>query len=154
VLCHFILPLIKLQKEGLDGNGKIKGYIWWISLAVAILEALTIALHSLPYSIYAASHRFQHILLSTSLLKMGYMIMIWICEKISTIGFGHGIICAGILIGYSGTLYKMLARLSGSGVTRCLMWLCYWGFLYLLPCGQYWSQKDAGRSSCSIMHSS
>lgn len=119
VLCHFIPALVKLRKEGLDGSEKIKRYIWWLSLAVAILESLMIAIYSLPYSVYAASHRFQHILLSTSLLTMGSMITIWICEKISAAGFGHGtslIICAGILTGYSDTLYKMLARLSGSGV--------------------------------------
>ena len=75
-----------------------------------------ITLHSLPYSVYAACHRSQHILLSTNLLTMGSMITIWICEKISAAGFGHGIICAGILTGYSDTLYKMLARLLGSGV--------------------------------------
>ena len=78
-----------------------------------------IAIHSLPYSVYAASHRFRQILLSTNLLTMGSMITIWICEKISKVGFGHGkslIICAGILTGYSYTLYKMLARLSGNGV--------------------------------------
>ncbi|KAH9305888.1 hypothetical protein KI387_010292, partial [Taxus chinensis] len=119
VLCHFIPALIKLRKEGLDGNEKIKRYIWWISLAAAILESLVIAYHSLPYSIYAASHRFRHCLVTTSLLTMGSMITIWICEKISEDGFGHGtslIICAGILTGYSDLLYKMLTRISSSGV--------------------------------------
>ena len=78
-----------------------------------------IAIHSLPYSVYAASHRFRHILLSTNLLTMGSMITIWICEKISEAGFGHGtslIICAGILTGYSYALYKMFTRLPSSGV--------------------------------------
>ena len=78
-----------------------------------------IVIHSLTYSVYAASHRFRHILLSTNLPTMGSMITIWICEKILEAGFGHGtslIICARILTRYLDTLYKMLARLSGSGV--------------------------------------
>nr|XP_025888653.1 preprotein translocase subunit SCY2, chloroplastic isoform X3 [Solanum lycopersicum] len=57
VLCHVLPSLVKLRKEGLDGHEKIKGYIWWISLGFAILEALILSCHSLPYSIYAANHR-------------------------------------------------------------------------------------------------
>ena len=79
-------------------------------------------------------------------------------SQILKVGFGHGkslIICAGILTGYSYTLYKMLARLSGSGVNWVPYVVVLLGFfLDLLPCGQYWPLKDAGRSSCSIMPSS
>eukprot|EP01018_Ginkgo_biloba_P029969 Gb_28420 [translate_table: standard] len=119
VLCHFLPALIKLRKEGLDGSEKIKSYIWWLSLAVAILESIMIAYHSLPYSVFASNHRFRHVLVTTCLMTTGSMITIWICDTISHAGFGHGsslIICAGILTGYSDTLYKMLARLSSSGI--------------------------------------
>ncbi|XP_010255937.1 PREDICTED: preprotein translocase subunit SCY2, chloroplastic [Nelumbo nucifera] len=120
VLCHVVPSLVKLRKEGLDGHEKIKSYIWWISLGFAILEALILACYSLPYSIYAASHRLKHVIVTTFLLVCGAMTMTWICDKISDSGFGQGsslIICAGILTGYTDTLYKMLSQLSGSVVS-------------------------------------
>ncbi|KAK3023109.1 hypothetical protein RJ639_043124, partial [Escallonia herrerae] len=124
VLCHVVPSLVKLRKEGLDGHEKIKSYIWWISLGFAILEALILACYSLPYSIYAASQRVKHVMLTTFLLVCGAMTMTWICDKISDSGFGQGsslLICVGILTGYVDTLYKMLSQLSGSVVS----WLPY-----------------------------
>ncbi|XP_042515755.1 preprotein translocase subunit SCY2, chloroplastic [Macadamia integrifolia] len=120
VLCHIVPSLVKLRKEGLDGHEKIKSYIWWISLGFAILEALILSCYSLPYSIYAASHRVKHVMVTTFLLVCGAMTMTWICDKISESGFGQGsslIICAGILTGYTDTLYKMLSQLSGSALS-------------------------------------
>ncbi|GER55345.1 protein translocase secy subunit [Striga asiatica] len=117
VLCHVIPSLVKLRKEGLDGHEKIKSYIWWISLGIAVVEALVISLYSLPYSIYAASHRVKHVMITSSLLVCGAMAMNWICEQISESGFGQGsslIICVSILTGYTETLHKMLTQLSGS----------------------------------------
>ncbi|MCD7465074.1 hypothetical protein HAX54_000500 [Datura stramonium] len=87
VLCHVLPSLVKLRKEGLDGQEKIKSYIWWISLGFAILEALILSCYSLPYSIYAASHRVKHVLMTTSLLVSGAMTMSWICDKITESGF-------------------------------------------------------------------
>ncbi|CAK9151062.1 unnamed protein product [Ilex paraguariensis] len=119
VLSHVVPSLVKLRKEGLDGHEKIKSYIWWISFGFAIVEALTLACYSLPYSIYAASHRVKHVMVTTSLLVCGAMTMTWICDKISEAGFGQGsslIICVGILTGYTDTLYKMLSQLSGSAL--------------------------------------
>ncbi|XP_058077723.1 preprotein translocase subunit SCY2, chloroplastic isoform X2 [Magnolia sinica] len=121
VLCHVVPSLVKLRKEGLDGHEKIKGYIWWISLGFAILEAVILACYSLPYSIYASSQRFKHVMVTSSLLVFGAMTMTWICDKISESGFGQGsslIICTGILTGYTDTLYKMLSQLSGNA-TSC-----------------------------------
>ncbi|KAL3531352.1 hypothetical protein ACH5RR_010674 [Cinchona calisaya] len=115
VLCHVVPSLVKLRKEGLDGHEKIKGYIWWISLGFAIVEALILSCYSLPYSIYAASYRVKHVMLTSLLLVCGAMTMTWICDKISEAGFGQGlslIICVGILTGYTDTLYKMLTQLS------------------------------------------
>lgn len=120
VLCHVIPSLVKLRKEGLDGHEKIKSYIWWISLGFAILEALILACYSLPYSVYAASFRVKHVMVTTSLLVCGAMTMTWICDKISESGFGQGsslIICVGILTGYTETLYKMLTQLSVNAFT-------------------------------------
>ncbi|XP_060181372.1 preprotein translocase subunit SCY2, chloroplastic isoform X2 [Lycium barbarum] len=117
VLCHVLPSLVKLRKEGLDGHEKIKSYIWWISLGFAILEGLILSCYSLPYSIYAASHRVKHVLMTTSLLVSGAMTMSWICDKITESGFGQGstlIICVGILTGYTDTLQKMLTQISGS----------------------------------------
>ncbi|KAH0738473.1 hypothetical protein KY290_037178 [Solanum tuberosum] len=117
VLCHVLPSLVKLRKEGLDGHEKIKSYIWWISLGFAILEALILSCHSLPYSIYAANHRVKHVLMTMSLLVSGAMTMSWICDKITESGFGQGstlIICVGILTGYTDTLQKMLTQISGS----------------------------------------
>lgn len=117
VLCHVVPSLVKLRKEGLDGHEKIKSYIWWISLGFAIVEALILSCHSLPYSIYATSHRVKHVLMTTSLLVSGAMTMSWICDKITESGFGQGstlIICVGILTGYTDTLQKMLTQISGS----------------------------------------
>ncbi|KAJ9543228.1 hypothetical protein OSB04_022935 [Centaurea solstitialis] len=121
VLCYVVPALVKLRKEGLDANEKIKSYIWWLSLAFAILEALIISYFSLSYSIYAASasQRVKHVMLTTMLLVCGAMSTTWICDKISDSGFGHGsslLICVNILTGYIETLHKMLSQLSGSAV--------------------------------------
>ncbi|XP_024981980.1 preprotein translocase subunit SCY2, chloroplastic isoform X1 [Cynara cardunculus var. scolymus] len=121
VLCYVVPSLVKLRKEGLDANEKIKSYIWWMSLGFAILEALIISYFSLSYSIYAAnaSQRVKHVMLTTMLLVCGAMTTTWICDKISDSGFGHGsslLICVNILTGYIETLHKMLSQLSGSAV--------------------------------------
>ncbi|XP_052187468.1 preprotein translocase subunit SCY2, chloroplastic [Diospyros lotus] len=119
VLCHVVPSLVKLRKEGLDGHEKIKSYIWWLSLGFAILEALVLACYSLPYSIYTASHRVKHVMVTSLLLVCGAMTITWICDKISESGFGQGsslIICVGILTGYTDTLYKMLLQITGSVV--------------------------------------
>ncbi|KAK4848086.1 hypothetical protein QYF36_009147 [Acer negundo] len=120
LLCHVVPSLVKLRKEGLDGFEKIKSYIWWMSLGFAILEAIIVSCYSLPYSIYAASHRVKHVMVTSMLLVCGAMTMTWICDTISESGFGQGsslIICVGILTGYTETLYKMLSQLSGSAVS-------------------------------------
>ncbi|XP_078444976.1 secY protein transport family protein isoform X2 [Wolffia australiana] len=120
VLCHIVPSLVKLRKEGLDAQEKIKGYIWWLSLGFAMLESLIVAYSSLPYSIYAASYRLRHVAVTSGLLVLGAMTMTWICDTISESGFGHGsslIICAGILTGYTDTLYKMFSHLTGSGIS-------------------------------------
>ncbi|KAJ9187645.1 hypothetical protein P3X46_003074 [Hevea brasiliensis] len=120
VLCHVVPSLVKLRKEGLDGHEKIKSYIWWMSLGFAILEALVVSCYSLPYSIYAASYRVKHVMVTAFLLVCGAMTTTWICDTISESGFGQGsslIICVGILTGYTDTLYKMLCQLSGSAVS-------------------------------------
>ncbi|KAI8574546.1 hypothetical protein RHMOL_Rhmol01G0363100 [Rhododendron molle] len=57
VFCYFLPSFVKLRKEGLDANEKIKSYIWWLSLGFAIVGGLSVAYYSLPYSVYAASHR-------------------------------------------------------------------------------------------------
>ncbi|GLU07536.1 hypothetical protein SLE2022_244910 [Rubroshorea leprosula] len=117
VLCHVVPSFVKLRKEGLDAHEKIKSYIWWMSLGFAILEAVIVACHSLPYSIYAASYRVKHVIVTAFLLVCGAMTMTWICDTISESGFGQGsslIICVGILTGYTDTLYKMLTQLWGS----------------------------------------
>nr|XP_043635261.1 preprotein translocase subunit SCY2, chloroplastic [Erigeron canadensis] len=121
VLCYVIPSLVKLRKEGLDANEKIKSYTWWMSFGFAIVEALIISYFSLSYSIYAAnaSQRLKHVMLTSMLLVSGAMTTTWICDKISDSGFGHGsslLICVNILTGYVETLYKMLSQLSGSSV--------------------------------------
>nr|KYP43211.1 Preprotein translocase subunit secY [Cajanus cajan] len=120
VLCHVVPSLVKLRKEGLDGYEKIKSYIWWMSFGFAIVEALIVSCYSLPYSIYAASYRVKHVMMTTVLLVCGAMTITWICDTISESGFGQGsslIICVGILTGYMETLYKMLTQLSVSAVS-------------------------------------
>ncbi|QCD97641.1 preprotein translocase subunit SCY2, chloroplastic [Vigna unguiculata] len=120
VLCHVVPSLVKLRKEGLDGHEKIKSYIWWMSFGFAILEALIVSCYSLPYSIYAASYRVKHVMITSVLLVCGAMTITWICDTISESGFGQGsslIICVGILTGYMETLYKMLTQLSVSAVS-------------------------------------
>uniref|UniRef100_A0ACD5U2Z0 Uncharacterized protein n=2 Tax=Avena sativa TaxID=4498 RepID=A0ACD5U2Z0_AVESA len=117
VLCHVLPSLEKIRKEGLDGHEKIKGYIWWLSLGFAIVAACTVSCYSLQYSIYAASYRVKHVILTSFLLVLGAMSTTWICDTISESGFGHGsslIICVGILTGYTNTLHKMLTQFSGN----------------------------------------
>lgn len=117
VLCHVLPSLEKIRKEGLDGHEKIKSYIWWLSLGFAIVAACTVSCYSLQYSIYAASYRVKHVVLTSFLLVLGAMSTTWICDTISESGFGHGsslIICVGILTGYTNTLHKMLTQFSGN----------------------------------------
>lgn len=117
VLCHLVPSFVKLRKEGLDAHEKIKSYIWWLGLGFAIVEGVIVSCHSLPYSIYAASFRVKHVLVTSFLLVCGAMTMTWICDTITESGFGQGsslIICVGILTGYTDTLYKMLTQLWGS----------------------------------------
>ncbi|GAB2269967.1 Preprotein translocase subunit scy2, chloroplastic [Dionaea muscipula] len=117
ILCHILPSLVKLRKEGLDAQEKIKGYIWWISLGFALLEGVIVAFYSLQYSVYASSHRVKHVMITTLFLTCGAMTMTWICDKISESGFGQGsslVICVGILSGYIDTLYRMLSQLSGN----------------------------------------
>ncbi|TVU19282.1 hypothetical protein EJB05_35421, partial [Eragrostis curvula] len=117
VLSHVLPSLEKLRKEGLDGHEKIKSYIWWLSLGLATVAAFTVSCYSLQYSIYAASYRFKHVIITSLLLVLGAMSMTWICDTISESGFGHGsslIICVGILTGYTGTLHKMITQCSGN----------------------------------------
>ncbi|CAA6662110.1 unnamed protein product [Spirodela intermedia] len=117
VLCHVLPSLVKLRKEGLDAKRKLKDICgWWLSLGFAMVEAVIVAFYSLPYSIYAANYRFRHVMVTSFLLVLGAMTMTWICDTISESGFGHGsslIICAGILTGYTDTLYKMFSQLAG-----------------------------------------
>ncbi|KAG9157060.1 hypothetical protein Leryth_009091 [Lithospermum erythrorhizon] len=115
VLCHVVPSLVKLRKEGLDGHEKIKSYIWWISLGFAVVEGLILSCYSLPHSIYAASYRVKHVMVTTMFLVCGAMTTGWICDKITESGFGQGsslIICVGILTGYTNILHKMLTQLS------------------------------------------
>ncbi|GAA0175891.1 transporter [Lithospermum erythrorhizon] len=117
VLCHVVPSLVKLRKEGLDGHEKIKSYIWWISLGFAVVEGLILSCYSLPHSIYAASYRVKHVMVTTMFLVCGAMTTGWICDKITESGFGQGsslIICVGILTGYTNILHKMLTQLSGA----------------------------------------
>ncbi|XP_030485670.2 preprotein translocase subunit SCY2, chloroplastic [Cannabis sativa] len=117
VLCHVVPSLVKLRKEGLDAQEKIKSYIWWMSLGFAIVEALIVSCYSLPYSIYVASHRVKHVVITSLFLVCGAMTITWICDTISESGFGQGsslIICVGILTGYTEMLHNMLSRHSGS----------------------------------------
>ncbi|KAJ1262769.1 hypothetical protein BS78_09G135400 [Paspalum vaginatum] len=116
VLCHVLPSLEKLRKEGLDGHEKLKGYIWWLSLGFATVAAFTVSCYSLQYSVYAASYRVKHIVVTSLLLVLGAMSMTWICDTITESGFGHGsslIICVGILTGYTDTLHKILTQFSG-----------------------------------------
>ncbi|KAI3986044.1 hypothetical protein MKX01_039126 [Papaver californicum] len=139
VLCHLVPSLVKLQKEGLDGHEKIKSYIWWMSLGFAIVEAVILACYSLPYSIFAATYRVKHVMVTTFLLVCGAMTTTWICDKITDSGFGQGsslIICAGILTGYTDTLYKMLSQLSGTGVR---LWLYIPGVLGVFTVVTMWA---------------
>ncbi|CAH8362288.1 unnamed protein product [Eruca vesicaria subsp. sativa] len=117
VLCHVLPSLVKLRKEGLDGQEKIKSYIWWLSFLFAIVEGIVVACTSLQYSVFAATAQVKHVMLTASLLVCGAMTMTWLCDTISESGFGHGsslIICVGILTGYTETLHKMLNQISGS----------------------------------------
>ncbi|KAI8574544.1 hypothetical protein RHMOL_Rhmol01G0363100 [Rhododendron molle] len=121
VFCYFLPSFVKLRKEGLDANEKIKSYIWWLSLGFAIVGGLSVAYYSLPYSVYAASHRVKHVMVTSFLLVCGAMTMTCICDKITESGFGQGsslIICVGILTGYMNTLHNMVSQLTGSAVYK------------------------------------
>uniref|UniRef100_A0A452Z1Y6 Preprotein translocase subunit SecY n=1 Tax=Aegilops tauschii subsp. strangulata TaxID=200361 RepID=A0A452Z1Y6_AEGTS len=101
-------------------SSSILMFRWWLSLGFAIVAACTVSCYSLQYSIYAASHRVKHVILTSFLLVLGAMSTTWICDTITESGFGHGsslIICVGILTGYTNTLHKMLTQFSGNVCT-------------------------------------
>ncbi|CAD6333895.1 unnamed protein product [Miscanthus lutarioriparius] len=88
---------------------------WWLSLCFATVAAFTVSCYSLQYSVYAASYRVKHIIITSLLLVLGAMSMTWICDTITESGFGHGsslIICVGILTGYTDTLHKLITQFS------------------------------------------
>ncbi|GJM88498.1 hypothetical protein PR202_ga04569 [Eleusine coracana subsp. coracana] len=64
-------------------------YRWWLSLVFATVAAFTVSCYSLQYSIYAASYRVKHIIITSFLLVLGAMSMTWICDTISESGFGN-----------------------------------------------------------------
>ncbi|CAM6095196.1 unnamed protein product [Calypogeia fissa] len=114
VATHVVPKLTKLRKEGFDGNEKIKKYTWWLALAIAIVESLVVSFHSSQYSVYTRANSLGYVMVTTGLLTTGAMTINWICEKITTAGFGQGsslIICISILTGYSENLYKMISNL-------------------------------------------
>lgn len=126
VSCHLVPALVKLRKEGIDGNEKIKKYTWWLAFGVAVVESLGIAIHSIPYSLYAAQNRFSYLFVTVGLLTLGAVTLNWICDKITEAGFGQGsslIICIGILKGYSETLLKMLMNLNRRFMHSFNLWL-------------------------------
>ncbi|KAK4408063.1 Preprotein translocase subunit SCY2, chloroplastic [Sesamum angolense] len=118
----YFIPLPGFDRRLMPENylSFVSGSVDGGSLLALQFEALVLSFYSLPYSIYAASHRAKHVMLTTLYLVCGAMTMTWICDKISESGFGQGsslIICVSILTGYTDTLYKMLTQLSGSSVS-------------------------------------
>ncbi|KAF4357635.1 hypothetical protein F8388_007171 [Cannabis sativa] len=128
VLCHVVPSLVKLRKEGLDAQEKIKSYIWWMSLGFAIVEALIVSCYSLPYSIYVASHRVKHVVITSLFLVCGAMTITWICDTISESGFGSIMSWGPYVLGLLGvfTLVTMWAVVVTEGCRKVK--LQYYGF--------------------------
>lgn len=117
--CNTVPALIKIRKDGIDGSERLQRYVWWLSLGVAVVEAVFLAVHSAPYSIYVSKTKLEYMILTTLSLAAGAMLMHAVCEKTTEAGFGQGsslIICVGILSGYSDSLFNVVNGFSrGNG---------------------------------------
>lgn len=47
VLCHILPSLVKLRKEGLDAQEKIKGYMW-VYLSITVAEPTSLIEYGIP----------------------------------------------------------------------------------------------------------
>lgn len=98
-------PLERLSKEGQQGRGKITQYTRYATIAIALVQAATIALSLETMKTNAGEAVVQHggtsfVLLTMVTMTAGSCFVMWIGEQIAERGIGNGsslIITAGIV---------------------------------------------------------
>src|SRR5690349_24961302 len=102
-LMQVVFPYLeRLQKEGELGRQKITQYTRYLTIALSIIQSLTIAgaLQSQPNLVYHPGLPF--ILMTVLTLTTGSAFIMWLGEQISERGIGNGmslIIFVGIVVG-------------------------------------------------------
>jgi preprotein translocase subunit SecY len=102
-LMTVVFPYLeRLQKEGELGRRKITQYTRYLTIALSIIQSLTIAgtLQSQPNLVYHRGYGF--ILMTILTLTTGSAFIMWLGEQISERGIGNGmslIIFVGIVVG-------------------------------------------------------
>ena len=102
-LMQVVFPYLeRLQKEGELGRQKITQYTRYLTIALSIIQSLTIAgtLESQPNLVYRPGLPF--VLMTVLTLTTGSAFIMWLGEQISERGIGNGmslIIFVGIIVG-------------------------------------------------------
>src|SRR5499425_2749772 len=102
-LMQVVFPYLeRLQKEGELGRQKITQYTRYLTIALSIIQSLTIAgaLQSQPNLVYHPGYAFT--LMTILTLTTGSAFIMWLGEQISERGIGNGmslIIFVGIVVG-------------------------------------------------------
>src|SRR6266704_1507521 len=102
-LMQVVFPYLeRLQKEGELGRQKITQYTRYLTIALSIIQSLTIAgtLQSQPNLVYHPGPAF--VLMTVLTLTTGSAFIMWLGEQISERGIGNGmslIIFVGIVVG-------------------------------------------------------
>ena len=125
IILQLLVPLVpsleELSKEGESGRNKINLYTYWLTIPLAILQAVAnVALLNRGVSGSSAGQVVQfgaaHPLNSLTVLialTAGTMFALWLGERISEAGVGNGIsiiIFGGIVAGIPQHLYSLVTR--------------------------------------------
>src|SRR6516162_5933345 len=113
-LMQVVLPYLeRLQKEGELGRQKITQYTRYLTIALSIIQSLTIAgtLESQANLVYHPGLAF--VLMTVLTLTTGSAFIMWLGEQISERGIGNGmslIIFVGIVVGLPRAIYDLYEK--------------------------------------------
>jgi preprotein translocase subunit SecY len=100
---HVYDPLIQLRKEGESGRRKITQYTRYLTVALAVFQAIGISINLPSFSPgLVASPGIAFVFTTTITLVTGTLFLMWLGEQITERGVGNGIsmlIFAGIVAG-------------------------------------------------------
>src|SRR5215470_2434025 len=113
-LMQVVFPYLeRLQKEGELGRQKITQYTRYLTIALSIIQSLTIAgtLERQPNLVYHPG--FAFVLMTVLTLTTGSAFIMWLGEQISERGIGNGmslIIFVGIVVGLPRAIFDLYEK--------------------------------------------